>query len=80
MMGKHEEKLCPRCGALFECRVGDILRCQCAPVPLTAAQADYVRARFEGCLCADCLRTLRAEHAAADVPVVRLHAWMSAHR
>ena len=53
---------CPRCGRSFICRGdGDISLCQCAAVELSPEDRVYIAGRFEGCLCADCLRALAAE-------------------
>lgn len=35
MMHKHEEKYCPRCGSKFECKVGDVLNCQCTKITIS---------------------------------------------
>lgn len=59
------DKLCPRCGTAFTCAVGDIARCQCHGVRLSAAQAAHVARRYEGCLCRDCLLELALEHGTA---------------
>ncbi len=61
-MIRHEMKNCPRCGEEFECKTGSISICQCQAVSLTSQQADYIAARFDGCLCAGCLAALRAEY------------------
>ncbi|RRB02335.1 cysteine-rich CWC family protein [Larkinella rosea] len=59
---KHETVGCPRCGAVFECKVGNINLCQCMAVQLTDAQREYVRGQFTNCLCANCLQEVRAEY------------------
>ncbi|WP_268125498.1 cysteine-rich CWC family protein [Roseivirga pacifica] len=61
-MPKHEERYCPRCKALFECKVGSISLCQCSTVVLTPSQKTYVSELFNGCLCANCLKQLQTEH------------------
>lgn len=61
-MCKHEEKECPRCQVFFECRVGDILRCQCAGVQLSDAERDFISEQFADCLCMDCIIVLRKEY------------------
>lgn len=61
-MCKHEEKLCPRCKTGFECKVGSILLCQCMNVPLDEAERDYMRERFEDCVCAECLKAVKEEY------------------
>jgi hypothetical protein len=35
---KHEEKICAGCGKTFICKSGDILKCQCYGIELTAQQ------------------------------------------
>ncbi len=49
---------CPRCAKLFICRKDDIMHCQCMKVPLSAEDRAYITARYDGCLCADCLKAL----------------------
>jgi len=60
-MPVHEQKQCPRCGRLFECRSGTITRCQCQQVTLSSGQLEFIADRFDDCLCCDCLRALQAE-------------------
>ncbi|WP_460995945.1 cysteine-rich CWC family protein [Spirosoma harenae] len=59
---KPEHTACPRCERSFECRAGSVNLCQCQPVQLTESQRQYIGSLFQGCLCADCLRTLQAEY------------------
>ena len=61
-MCKHESKSCPRCRAAFECRVGDISKCQCYPIVLTDAERDFIARQYADCLCADCIREARAAY------------------
>jgi len=61
-MCAHEEKYCPRCNARFECKLGSILLCQCYAVPLDENEREYLRHRFDDCLCAPCMKTLKAEY------------------
>ncbi|MGH8577000.1 MAG: cysteine-rich CWC family protein [Gammaproteobacteria bacterium] len=60
-MPHHEEKICPRCGTLFECKVGSVVLCQCSAIDLSEEQRTYVMNNYDDCLCAGCLRELRAE-------------------
>ncbi|MGD8999072.1 MAG: cysteine-rich CWC family protein [Granulosicoccaceae bacterium] len=60
-MARHENKACPRCGRLFECKAGSVLLCQCAEVELQQRHYDFIATRYSDCLCAECLRALRAE-------------------
>lgn len=57
---KHEIKTCPRCGAVFECKVSNPVHCQCAGIALGEALLDHLAARWDDCLCARCLRELAA--------------------
>ncbi|MFC5409748.1 cysteine-rich CWC family protein [Larkinella bovis] len=59
---KHETVGCPRCGVVFECKVGSINLCQCVAVPLTDEQRNYVRSQFSTCLCTRCLQEIRTEY------------------
>ncbi|MBS1743847.1 MAG: cysteine-rich CWC family protein [Bacteroidetes bacterium] len=52
---KHEEKYCPRCGNVFECRVGNILNCQCYGVELTTEVTAHISREYDECLCRACL-------------------------
>jgi hypothetical protein len=61
-MPHHEEQICPRCHARFECKVGSINLCQCQTVSLNTAEADYVRKQFDDCLCANCLLEIKKEY------------------
>jgi len=60
-MNKHEIKSCPRCNTGFECKSGDIVKCQCESVKLEQCHRDYIAERFDDCLCAGCMAELRAE-------------------
>ena len=50
------EKVCPRCGARFECLRDSITNCHCAGVPLADAVRRFIGDNYEGCLCNGCLR------------------------
>lgn len=57
MMGGPIEKSCGHCGQRFECgQYG----CWCGKVRLTDRQFDWIAARFQDCLCSDCLEQVRA--------------------
>jgi hypothetical protein len=56
MQPKH--KTCPRCGALFECRMHDPQHCQCAEIELSERLIELLRTEWHDCLCARCLREL----------------------
>jgi len=55
---KHEEVQCPRCGSHFECKVGDVARCQCSGVKISAETRTYLAGTRYGCLCKKCLEEL----------------------
>ncbi len=61
-MCEHEQKYCPRCQARFECKVGSILLCQCSAVPLNQDERDYMSGQYNDCLCANCMKDLKAEY------------------
>jgi len=56
---------CPRCGGTFHCGMRDSQPCACTGVLLDAALQGLLRARYRGCLCLRCLRSL-ADGAALD--------------
>ncbi|PWU04442.1 MAG: hypothetical protein C5B52_01525 [Bacteroidetes bacterium] len=60
--GKHETKVCPRCGKYFECKMGDIQNCQCFTVQLSPPARDMVSEKFDDCLCNACLKAIQAEY------------------
>lgn len=61
-MGIHEEKNCPRCQKLFECKVCTILNCQCTTVTLNEEEQDYMINKYDDCLCATCMMEVRGEY------------------
>jgi Cysteine-rich CWC len=61
-MCKHEEKSCPRCKIIFECKVGDIPHCQCYAVKLLDDERDFINKRFNDCLCAGCMKAMQSEY------------------
>ncbi|MBQ3633831.1 MAG: cysteine-rich CWC family protein [Paludibacteraceae bacterium] len=46
-------KVCPRCGAAFEC-THDV-HCQCVGIHLSENARAYLRTHFSDCLCRNCL-------------------------
>ena len=49
-------KICPRCGAKFECCVdSDMSHCHCTTVSLTEAQRYALKTQYNDCLCHECL-------------------------
>lgn len=61
-MCKHEEKHCPRCNILFECKAGDIAHCQCSSIHLSEAEAAFIATKFTDCLCAACMMAMKSEY------------------
>ncbi len=59
----HEKKYCPRCYASFECKPGNITQCQCYGVELSESEREYISARYEDCLCRNCLLDMKMEFA-----------------
>jgi len=61
-MPKHEEKYCPRCQAQFECKVGDVINCQCNAVTLTQDEAQFIYTQYhDECLCALCMEEMKKQ-------------------
>ncbi|MFT4154782.1 cysteine-rich CWC family protein [Parafilimonas sp.] len=58
-MPVHEEKVCPRCGCVFECKAGDITQCQCYGIQFSLEERVFIEERYRDCLCADCLLELK---------------------
>lgn len=56
---KHEQKECPRCHKLFECKAGDISNCQCYGIDMSAKEEDLIRLKYDDCLCRNCLLQLK---------------------
>ncbi len=61
-MANHENKNCPRCNALFECKVGNVLECQCSQIKLNYEERVYVESLYTDCLCINCLHTLQQQY------------------
>ncbi|HEB86381.1 MAG TPA: hypothetical protein ENI68_05100 [Gammaproteobacteria bacterium] len=59
-MALHEDKQCPRCQQLFECKSGSITLCHCAETPLPGDILEALRLRYDDCLCAACLQEIQA--------------------
>jgi hypothetical protein len=53
-----EHSRCPRCGGTFRCGAADRVPCACTTVRLDDRTRAFLRDRFVGCLCLDCLRSL----------------------
>jgi hypothetical protein len=61
-MCKHEEKNCPRCGAGFECKTGDIGHCQCSIIQLSETETTFIADKYTDCLCAACMKAMKSEY------------------
>jgi hypothetical protein len=61
---------CPRCGGAFRCGARDAA-CACAGVDLDPAIRGVIAARWDGCLCLDCLRALAYEQRRDFIPADR---------
>ncbi|TGL75660.1 cysteine-rich CWC family protein [Leptospira jelokensis] len=59
---KHEEKICPNCLRIFECKVGSIQLCQCTKVELTRSESEYLASQYNDCLCFQCMEALAFEY------------------
>ncbi|WP_238527254.1 cysteine-rich CWC family protein [Methylomonas methanica] len=55
---KHEAKLCPRCQREFICKANRIHCCDCSSICLSFETSEYIRQRYEECLCTACLQEL----------------------
>jgi len=54
-MTKHEIKICPHCSRQFECKVGDVVNCQCSILTLSAETHTFLDKTDFDCLCVSCL-------------------------
>lgn len=50
-------KTCERCGQAFVCGG---YRCWCGNLGITESQMDWIAARYQDCLCSDCLGQVAA--------------------
>jgi hypothetical protein len=60
-MCKHEEKECPRCKNVFECKAGSITQCQCSQLKLSVSETAFIESQYDDCLCLACLQALKLE-------------------
>lgn len=60
-MPQHEPKSCPRCSALFECKVGNVAECQCNGINFTEEEKHYIAQQYSDCLCRRCLLEMKHE-------------------
>ena len=59
---------CPRCGGRFRCGRDDAAPCACTTIRLSEAALSDLRARYDGCLCMQCLQALARDEAAGTPP------------
>ena len=57
----HENKICERCKIMFECKVGNILQCQCYGVVLNNDEQQHISKQYTDCICINCILALRTE-------------------
>jgi hypothetical protein len=58
-MYKHEQKICAVCGQTFECKVGDIVNCDCYNIQLTEEAQRYIANNYNDCICITCLTKIK---------------------
>ncbi len=61
-MPHHENKTCARCNANFECKVGNVLECQCSQIQLSYEERVHIENEYSDCLCIDCLHVLKYQY------------------
>ncbi len=61
-MCRQEEKKCPRCNNAFECKVGDILKCQCYGIQISTEEDAFIKSKYTDCLCSNCLEQLKSRY------------------
>jgi len=61
-MCKHEQKSCPRCKIIFECKVGDVLHCKCYGIEFSVGEEAFIGSQYEDCLCRNCLLQLGSRY------------------
>ena len=54
------KKVCPRCGATFDCSHNDISSCHCATINLGKSPCTYIQKHYSDCLYHDCLIEIKA--------------------
>ena len=57
---KHEARICPRCACEFVCKANRIHQCDCTRVRLSLETVEYIRQRYDDCLCFGCLEVLES--------------------
>jgi hypothetical protein len=61
-MPQHENKSCPRCNKTFECKVGNVLECQCSQIQLSYEEKVFIEDKYADCLCINCLHLLKYQY------------------
>jgi len=60
-MCQHETKHCGRCQASFECKVGNILECQCYGIAMNDEEKAFIAGNYSDCLCRACLEAIKLD-------------------
>ncbi|RAJ08501.1 Cysteine-rich CWC [Chitinophaga skermanii] len=60
-MACHETKHCERCGTPFECKIGNVLHCQCSGIRFNDQEKAFIAANYVDCLCRNCLLAVKRE-------------------
>ncbi|MBS1626484.1 MAG: cysteine-rich CWC family protein [Bacteroidetes bacterium] len=61
-MAQHENKKCPQCNNIFECKVGNVLECQCYQIQLSYEEKIYFESIYTDCLCIHCMHKLKQQY------------------
>ncbi|MBS1591888.1 MAG: cysteine-rich CWC family protein [Bacteroidetes bacterium] len=61
-MPQHENKKCPKCNNIFECKVGNVLECQCNQIQLSYEEKVYFENKYSDCLCINCMHDLKQHY------------------
>ena len=62
-MCRHEDKYCPRCNGVFECKLGNITQCQCFGISFNEEEKRLMAEAYADCLCRHCLVEMKNEFA-----------------
>jgi hypothetical protein len=60
-MCQHENKHCGRCQGSFECKVDNILECQCYGVSMSDEEKAFIAEKYSDCLCRACLEAIKLD-------------------
>ncbi|MCU7551732.1 cysteine-rich CWC family protein [Chitinophagaceae bacterium LB-8] len=58
----HEDKRCPRCSNVFECKAGSIAQCDCSKIVLSLEERAFIEDKYKDCLCLNCLKDLKNKY------------------